>query len=497
MIGKSQIYIDVHSYRTAVALVQDDELTEFYTEKHASSMTVGNIYRGRVKNVLSGMDAAFVDIGLDKNAYLYTGETDHSNLSEDIRRIRSNLKEGDEIMVQVVKEQGGSKGARVTQDVSVAGRFLLYTPYSNYIGVSRKIEEESLREKLKEQVSAFQPKGGGFVVRTAAADATAKEMRQDAKFLINTFREIVSRYDEVQAPCCVFEDGDPIRRTIRDVYNAGVDRIILNDRTAGDYAETLLEKIAPKNKTQIEIYAGADILHKFGIAEKVDALLLRRAPLKNGAYLVIDKTEALTVIDVNTGKYVGGGGNLEETVFVTNMLAAKELARQIRLRNIGGIIIADFIDMISEQHREKVLDCLRQELKKDRIKTALVDMTGLGLVEITRKKTRNDAATSFMRACPECEGGGWVYSDEYLTMRLRSKILEAIEKGGRALAVYVSPELFESIFKGHILSREAETVWADRRIYLIPDGGRRSCDFSVDILPDGVITIPDHAKLLY
>lgn len=503
MENRSAIYIDVHASRTRVALLQGDELVEFYVERNSRAKTVGSIYRGKVMNVVSGMNAAFVDIGLKKNAYLYVGGglVDKNELMGDAPHPSGSVlevHEGDEIMVQVVKDESGTKGARITQDVSVAGRFLVYMPYVDYIGISRKIEDEQLREKLHKQVAALTPLGGGFVVRTAAATASVKEIKQDAKFLIDTFDEIKQKYDASSAPSCAYVDGDLVFRTVRDMYTSQISEIVTNNEACFEYLKDILQKVAPKNKTVVTMYAGSsDMFRRCNLDVKIEALLKRRVPLKNGAYLVIDKTEALTVIDVNTGKYVGSGNDLEETVFTTNMLASREIARQIRLRNIGGIIITDFIDMLDDTHRERVLEELRAELKKDRIKTSLVGMTGLGLVEITRKKTINDAQQLLMQPCPYCNGDGVVCSFEYLTMKIRVELLDAFERGAQSCVVTLHPMAIESILKNKILSRDAETVFKDKLIYIVPNLQLAVDKFEVRAESGDIITLPDSAKLLY
>ncbi len=498
------IYISAVRGRRRVALTEGGELIEFHTEREAlGGKIVGNIYKGQVANVLSGMQAAFVNIGLIKNAFLYTGD-DTLVEKEDVPQSPSDepprlkVKEGDEIMVQVVKDQFGTKGARVTMDISLPGRLVVLMPHAGYVGVSKKITDEAVRERLCATVTALKPEGAGFVVRTAAAQSTDAEIKADMDFLLESYRQICERFECSQPPATLHEEGDLVFRTIRDMFSEDVERVVVNDeRVFGEVQSTVL-KISPRRSDVVRLYEGTEeMFAHFNLMEQIEGLLERKVPLKNGAHLVIDKTEALTIIDINTGKYVGSS-NLEETVYSTNLLAAMEIARQIRLRNIGGIIICDFIDMVSEEHRDEVLRVLSQHLQRDRIRTTLLGMTGLGLVEITRKKTHNEISSVLLQSCPYCQGDGAVHSAEFVCFKIRARLYSELTADGVLGAVlFVSPEIADYIQRSRYFSPDIERRWQDKRIYMVTRPGTHMESFELKAVKTPVFDLPEGARLLY
>lgn len=438
-----KIVVDVHHGQIRVALLEGNELVELYMEGEESKRVVGNIYRGKVANVLPGMQAAFVDIGLDKNAFLYVGdintdksifefENNHGELNHNnkVVSIRDIIKEGQEITVQVLKEPIGTKGARVTTHITLPGRYLVLMPTVNYVGVSRRIEDESERQRLKQLAERIKPSDMGLIVRTAARGRTYEDFIPDMEFLCRLWAKIQQKEWRGKVPRLLYQDEDLIYRTIRDLYTPDIDKFVINSKEEYKKVLEFIEVISPNLRDRIELFESqGSIFEYFGIESEIEKVIQKKVWLKNGGYIVIDTTEALTVIDVNTGKFVGSK-NLEDTVLKTNLEAAEEIAHQIRLRDIGGIIVIDFIDMEKEEHKQMVLDVLKQAFKKDRTKTNIIGFTGLGLVEMTRKKVRQRLASKLLKPCPYCQGTGRVYS-ETMVMAKVEKDLERIFNGSK------------------------------------------------------------------
>lgn len=434
-----KIIVDVQYDQTRVAILEDSELVELYMEGEDSQGIAGNIYRGKVENVLPGMQAAFVDIGLQKNAFLYVGDIntdksifefsdEHGTTVNDARAmsIRDIISKGQEITVQVLKEPIGTKGARVTTQITLPGRYLVLMPTVDYIGVSRRIEDEGERKRLKEIVDHLRPHSMGIIVRTAALGKEQEDFVQDIDFLCRLWAKIQSKEWRGKVPRVLYEDEDIIYRTIRDSYAPDIKKVIINNQE--EYEKTLefADVLFPGLRKKMEFFDDPSGIFKYyNIESKIEKAIQKKVWLKNGGYLIIDPTEALTVIDVNTGKFVGSK-NLEDTVLKTNLEAAKEIAHQIRLRDIGGIIIIDFIDMGESKNKEKVLEVLRNALKKDRTKTNVIGFTGLGLVEMTRKKVRRRLASKLLKPCPYCHGTGRVYSENMVIAKIEKELEDIV-----------------------------------------------------------------------
>lgn len=400
----NEIVVDVKNNQIWVAFLEDEELAELCIEQTEHKEIVGNIYKGRVENVLPGMRAAFIDIGIGKNAFLYIGDAlfdsdtecewedgcDNSDIrGQDINQI---LHVGQEIIVQVIKDPIGTKGPRVTTNITLPGVALVLVPGNECVFVSRRIEDEQEKERLSAIAEGIRPEGMGLIVRTAARGMQAKDFDKDIKMLMKLWGEIDKRKKKAGVPGILYEDYNLTFKIIRDALTSDIDKFIINDKNQYDEIIQFLSKTSPKLKSKIQLFDGDDdIFEYYGIMLQVDRVLARKVWLKCGGYIVIDRTEALTVIDVNTGKFVGKH-TLEDTVLKTNIDAAEEIAKQLRLRDIGGIIVIDFIDMRSEEHKQTVLDKLTTSLKKDRTKTAVMGFTSLGLVEMTRKKVRDNLA---------------------------------------------------------------------------------------------------------
>lgn len=434
----NEIIIDVGLNEDRVAILENGQLVELFVEREDNKRIVGNIYKGRVVNVLPGMQAAFVDIGLEKNAFLYVKDAipkeilSNSDINLKDISIKDVVKQGQEIIVQVIKEPFGGKGARITTHITLPGRHLVLMPYTDYIGVSRRITSETERERLRLLAQEIKPDNMGIIIRTASEGITVDDFKDDIKFLLKVFTKINNERNLGFAPRTIYRDLDLIHRTVRDIFTDNIKRLIVNDRTKYNSIVELVDLISPHLKSKLEYFDGShDLFGYLGINSMINQALERKVWLKSGGYIIIDETEALTSIDVNTGKYVGNI-NLEDTVLTTNMEAVKEIAKQLRLRNIGGIIIIDFIDMNDEEGEKLILSTLENELKKDRIKATILGMTQLGLVEMTRKKARNRMTANFLKSCPCCEGTGKVYSEE--------TILKEIEREVKRISLHTNSE---------------------------------------------------------
>lgn len=441
----NEIYIDAGFSETRVAVVEDGNLAEVYIERQGSERIAGNIYKGRVANVLPGMQAAFVDIGIGRNAFLFIKDVVKYKMPDEGKgnvSITDVLKVGEEILVQISKEPAGTKGARVTTHITLPGRYVVLMPNIDYIGISRRIENEEERSRLKSIMEDIKPKGMGIIIRTEAEGKNAGDFIEDVNFLTGLWSKICADQAVAAAPKIIHRDMDIIYRSIRDIFNRDTSRIIVNDRSVQKRAVDIVEFFSPESKNKVEYYDGSvNIFDFYGIESKIEKALSNKVWLKSGGYIIIDQTEALTSIDVNTGRFTGSY-SLKETVLLTNIEAAREIARQLRLRDIGGIIVIDFIDMDSEEHKQMVVEELKAELKKDRTKSSVLEITHLGLVEMTRKKMAKRLSSIMQEECPLCQGNGRVLSEESVVRKLERE-LERIFKETDAEAVLV--EINEAI----------------------------------------------------
>ena len=400
------IFIDSLGGVNRVGIVEDNRLIEFHLEEQDSKI-VGNIYRGRVTNVLQGMEAAFVDIGESKNAYLYVKDALSRELLYDgrIYKISEVIKSGQEVIVQVIKEPSGNKGAKVTTHIEIPGRYLVFTPFSNKINISKKITCSKEAESLRDIGKRIIKDGMGVIFRTASEAIEESVLKEEYDILYNIYAKIQKEKNFLPCPKLLYKEPSLDYQIIRDSYDDAMEKIIVNNKKVYDNL-VLMEEIYPfKFSNKIELNTDFSIAYDTGIQLDLKMALQWMVPLKSGGYIVIDETEALTAIDVNTGKFVGTN-SLGDTILKTNIEAAEEIARQIRLRDIGGIIIVDFIDMKSINDISTVLSTFKKYLKKDKIKTNIIGITKLGLVELTRKKIRRSLSKDFYKKCPKCEGRG-------------------------------------------------------------------------------------------
>ncbi|GAA1692099.1 hypothetical protein GCM10009808_06490 [Microbacterium sediminicola] len=394
--------------RIQIGVLEDNVLVEHYVARSQDASLIGNVYLGRVQNVLPSMEAAFVDIGRGRNAVLYSGEVDWDSVEtgNQPRRIELALKSGDKVLVQVTKDPVGHKGARLTSQISLPGRYLVYVPAGGMNGISRKLPDTE-RARLKKILKEVLPESSGVIVRTAAEGATEEQLTRDVQRLTTQWEHISRQVETTQAPALLHSEPDLLVKIVRDVFNEDFTRMLIQGEDAHHTISRYLESVAPDLLERVSAYEGeGDPFDEFRITEQIEKALDRKVWLPSGGSLVIDRTEAMTVIDVNTGKFVGSGGNLEETVTKNNLEAAEEIVRQLRLRDIGGIIVVDFIDMVLESNRDLVLRRLIECLSRDRTKHQVAEVTSLGLVQMTRKKLGLGLLETFSEACEVCAGRG-------------------------------------------------------------------------------------------
>lgn len=434
---QSKIFISSVINQMLVGVVEDGRLAEVYIERDNQQKTVGNVYKGRVENVLPGMSAAFVDIGLDRNAFLYVDDINGSSSKQSIKDI---LRRGQEVIVQVVKEPVGTKGARVISQVSLAGRFLVLLPHESHLGISRQIRQAEERDRLRELAAEHCPPGFGLIVRTVAEGCQAAELVNDLSTLVRQWRRIKSKARRAGAPSLLYRDYDLVYRTVRDLVTDAVDEIVVDQRSLKHRIKEMLDSLQVPKQPKVRFHKGSVLLfEEYGLDKALERSAKRQVWLDCGGYLVFDPTEALTAIDVNTGKYIGSK-DLETTVLKTNLEAADEIARQLRLRNIGGIVIIDFIDMETSAHRTEVLKRLEAALATDKVRTHVLGFTQLGLVELSRKKSKTPLASILQKPCPQCQGSGQVLSHETLALRAAQRVFSlAREDDVEAVLVVCNP----------------------------------------------------------
>ena len=428
-------------------------VAELYLERRGARSIVGNIYKGRVDNVLAGLEAAFVDIGLEKNGFLHVDEIVLPGVDaprrgrgsgREGREITDLLKPGQEIVVQVVKDPLKTKGARLSMELTIAGRYMVYAPFGEGIGVSRRLDDKE-RERLRKEAAKLDLKGAGAIIRTAAQGAKRADLERELLYLFKLSEVLQKRVAETTAPALVFQEADLSVRVVRDVFSAEFERAIVDDPKQHHRLVSFFSRTAPDLVDRVELWEeDTPLFEAFGVDDVLDSTLSRRIDLPSGGYLVIDYAEALTVIDVNTGSFIGRGrgARLEDTITKTNLEAAEEVVRQLRLRDIGGIIVIDFIDMARARNRDAVLKALRQALDEDRTKTFVVEISPLGLVEMTRQNVTDGVREIMTRPCPTCQGEGVIKSEETLAIEFERRMRDlAKETESEALLIQMNPRV--------------------------------------------------------
>ncbi|WP_067710236.1 MULTISPECIES: ribonuclease G [unclassified Erwinia] len=450
----AELLVNITPSETRVAYIDGGILQEIHIEREARRGIVGNIYKGRVSRVLPGMQAAFVDIGLEKAAFLHASDImphtecvageEQKNFS--VRDISELVRQGQDLMVQVVKDPLGTKGARLTTDITLPSRYLVFMPGASHVGVSQRIESEAERNRLKAVVSSYCDELGGYIIRTAAEGVGEVELASDAAFLKRLWTKVIERKKRNQTRYRLYGEVALSQRILRDFAGAALDRVRIDSRLSYEQLVEFTGEYIPEMTAKLELYTGNQpIFDLFDVENEIQRSLDRKVELKSGGYLIIDQTEAMTTIDINTGAFVGHR-NLDETIFNTNIEATQAIARQLRLRNLGGIIIIDFIDMSNDDHRRRVLHSLEQALSKDRVKTGINGFSQLGLVEMTRKRTRESIEHVLCQGCPVCKGRGTLKTVEtvcYEIMREIVRVHHAYDSD--RFLVYVSPAVGEAL----------------------------------------------------
>lgn len=485
------LVVNCTSGETRVALVEDGSISEFYIERHHDRGIVGNVYKGKVLSVLPGMQAAFVDIGQEKAGFLHV--SDFYNFSEDIAATdddnvedwpppsRSNrkrhalienvLKEKQEIIVQIAKDPIGTKGARLTGHISLPGRYVVFMPTVSHIGISKRIGSDRERKRLRRIVDRARPDGAGFIVRTVSENVPEEKLLHDINTLMKMWSDMLEQFGQVSAPNLLSEEPDLIIRAARDLYSPNLERLVIDDERAYDRISKFTEQFMPGLSDSVQLYKDDEpIFDAFGIEIEINRALQRKVELKSGGHLVIDKTEALTAIDINTGRFVGKSSSLEDTIFKTNMEAAEEIAYQLKLRNIGGLIIIDFIDMDDPKNRDRVYRKLEQELQKDKVTSNTLAISEFGLVEMTRKRVRESLVQQLGEPCPYCEGRGFVKSRETLAFEILREIKrDMLLHNNKHVHVYAHPEVISVLrYKEKQSVRDVEKRW-NKKIHLHHD----------------------------
>lgn len=463
-VMSNEILINFMPEEVRVGLLEGGQVVEFYVERKRDASLVGNIYMGRAVKILPGMQSAFVDIGLERAAFLYVAdimadieeyapfleEEEKEDSVELISRrgrpdlsIEELIQPGQEILVHVSKDPIGSKGARVTSYITMPGRYLVLMPNVEHIGISRRISDEKERARLKAIAETIQPKGYGLIIRTASEGCSEEELKKDLEFLLLIWENIQRKKEKVTAPALLYSDLDLVFRSVRDLLTQNVERLVIDSAEEHEKIKEFVKTYFPKLLDKIVLYEGQEpIFDAFGIELDISRALGRKVWLKSGGYIVIDQIEAMTVIDVNTGKFVGKEG-LEDTILKTNLEAVKEIAYQIRLRNLGGIIIIDFIDMERAENREKVFNAFIEAMKKDRAKNTILHISELGLIQMTRKRVRESLGRILCEPCPYCEAKGFVKSPRTLCYEIFRKITKLARHGSEKIIVTAHPSVAE------------------------------------------------------
>ncbi|QOR36330.1 Rne/Rng family ribonuclease [Clostridium sp. 'deep sea'] len=444
----NEIVVNVNAREIRLALMENGNLQEIYVEKPEQQRIAGNIYKGKVINVLPGMQAAFIDIGLEKNAYLYVSNalpietvlTGNGKRKKKRKRINEILHPNQSVIVQITKEPIGTKGARITSKISLPGRYMVLTPMDSHIGISHRVDGEKERKRLRKLANEVCQNGEGLIVRTAANGVSNRELKRDYRFLKLLWESIKEKSRKLKAPALLHHDADLIFRSVRDFFGIDIDQFIIDDSKVYKRVLSIASDLAPDCIDRVFHYTQKrDIFDTFGVETEINKALKRKVWLKCGGYLIIDRTEAMTVIDVNTGKFVGKK-NLADTILKTNLEAATEIARQLRLRDIGGIIIIDFIDMETEVNQMKVLTALDEAIIDDRAQPTVLGITSLGLVEMTRKKVSSGLSEIMQKNCPYCEGSGRVISEEAMCSYLENEIKKYFSSySTEAILIEVNP----------------------------------------------------------
>lgn len=500
---KQEWFFDRYCGLQFAALIEDGQLAEFFAEQEPRNDIVGNIYKGKVTNVLVGMNAAFIACGLEKNCYLSMEETYTDYTKYDGTPVSTNaqppkLEVGDEIIVQITKPPRGNKGAKVTTHLSFVGRRIIYLPTTDFLGISRKITDEKQREKLLKIADKMRKtQNEGFIVRTKAPLSTQKQLKAEADYLKKLYARMLETAKNAPVGALLYEDEDLPMRIMRDSFGDDLVAIHVGDEELYQRLFSLIQLREDVAARKLVKYTGNRLMFdEYGITPLIYEAAKPIVPLQNGAYLVMEHTEAMTVVDVNTGSFVGES-NLEDTVYQVNLAAAKEIARQVRLRNVGGIVVVDFIDMVDEQHKLAVNAELQTALTLDKAKCNVLPMSELCLTQFTRKRIGTEFLSFLVKPCPECGGLGSVHEDVFVITRLRSAILDCFADGYNAAIIELNERIMKKILSEHLFTIETKGRWKDKRIYFIPHKTYKEAHFTVRGDNAKVLKLPNNAQILY
>ncbi|MBQ8032354.1 MAG: Rne/Rng family ribonuclease [Elusimicrobiaceae bacterium] len=472
-----EVLVNTSFEETRIAVLENERVNEILWERRGALNIVGNIYKGIVENVLPGISSAFLNIGYEKNAYLYISDV----IGGDKKNIDKALKKGQEVMVQVVKDAISTKGMKVTMDVTLPGRYLVLTPNQNFVGLSKNIEDADLRHKLNDIIQSLADKhlnGMGCIVRTEAEEATKNELEREIKYLYRQWQSISKKFETVRGPHLLHEDMDAVLQVARDVLNENAKVYLLDNRKDYERVKDFVEKNSPDLADRVQLYKGkTPIFEAYNIEPEIDNLRKIKLPLPNGGSIIIQEAESLCAIDVNTGKFTGSKSQ-EETVTQTNIEAAGEIAHQLRLRNIGGIIVIDFIDMRKASSRHRVVEALARAVQGDRAKIRILPITKLGLVEMTRERKRASTGSFISEECPQCHGSGRVLSAESMRIKIQREIYDLTSgRPGGSLRVVLHPvlaeairrrqeDIEENIHRSLKIQADPQLAWEDYKIVL-------------------------------
>lgn len=480
----NKIIIDIFSQAIIFAVInEENEIIDAFIDTTSSNFKLGNIYKGVVKNTLKGLEASFVDIGIDKNVYLQDNK---------------QFKKGERILCQITKEETELKSSKGTSLIKIPGRYLILLFEQEVVNVSKNFNSEKRAEELKKLIEDNKTLKNGYILRTESENANDEDILSELKYfeyLSFSIKEKFLRYPDCSL---IYQDNDVVKKAMYDIFSPDVEKVITNSKEVYEKLKELYPLKYSKNPYIFEYQESKfSLISKYKLEESLKTLLNNKVYLKNGGFLCFDTTEALTAIDVNTGKFTQGIG-LEDTAFTINKSAAIEIAKQVRLRNISGIIIVDFIDMKEEKNKEEIVKILNDEFKKDKSKTLISKITSLGLIEISRKKTRNPLSHYLLQNCPYCQGYGKIYSDFYTIEAIKDEIMHyVLESKANAIKVYVNPRILTKIFSSRTFEKECENVIIDKMIYIIPNNSFKIHQYKIDLDMNTVIELPDDARLLY
>ncbi len=499
-MGK-KLYFDAQYGIEHYACTEDGKLTAYEVERCVNGAAVGNVYKGKVTDVLNGMQAAFVDCGLERHCYISVADLIPDRTKYDGKEIdipsALDLHVGDEILVQITKPPVGKKGAKATTNLSFVGRYMVYTPYCPFIGVSAKISDSELRKNLLHTAKTYLKDGEGLIVRTAAPYAVRGVKLKEIEYLRQIHKSILTAFENAKVGDLLYRDSPLYMRVIRDMMLTGADEIYTGNKEIYESLRSMQEAMRSPSMPQLHYHdEHTDLFYEEGIYTEFGKSLMPKVELDNGTYLIIDKTEALTVIDVNTGKFTGED-SLEQTVYTTNVLAAREIARQVKLRNIGGLFVVDFIDMTDEKHRKAIVEELESALKNDKARCKVLPMSKFGLVEFTRKRTGTSPDAIMCNTCPNCKGAGWTRSAESIMGEFRARLLHLLSKGKSTVCVDLNFNITNTLTAYKPMIKNISSLYPMARVYLVAHRTYAEEAMYFRAVEEGTFVMPEGTVLLY